>query len=759
MSQYTVTPTGKQQVSGVGWVEQGGTVAGGILGDGSTGTYITSAPWGGGYGAVWVDCANQTIPANEAATGAYCTIRPVNTDTISLSVVPTVRTGSAPFAQFGVGPALVVGKVSGAPVTTGTFVAFSRFLTQAEVNALGLYVKSTGYASVPSGWSSNVYEASLTIVTTSLVQAPAISALGTVANTSRPLIQWTHTDRTQATVSQKASSGTTRTITTSAAHGFAVGQSVSVSIGDTNYDTGSGVIASVTSTTFTYAGASSYTQSTTSASGTTWVGEDKAQTAARVVVFSSAQYGAANFDPDGYLTAGTYTWTTLINGADQAVTPDVDLANGTYRVYVRTASKTAGGITTTSPWSYVSMVLATVPSPAPTVTPVWDSTDCRVVLTVQGHANLLTSDDSTLEAATAAGWTVNANCSRTASTTLAKSGTYSLRLSSTASGNMSAYATGVAVTVGKSYSWSAYVRAGASARSSRVDVQWLDAANSVLSTTTGTAVTSATGSWTLIQGTGTAPTNAVTARLLVNVLSTGGASELHYFDELGVFPTSSLPSWTAGTGGSTYSVTVYRSLDQVTWTAVRVLPTDTAAASGGFLVGQDQYLACYDYEAPRGDSVYYQAQLVATLSGFSVASSLASAAVVTSIDGLSWLKAVNDPTLNYGFRALTFDGYGESRDSRAEVFAPAAGGSFVVNHPGGGWDRSLRIITSSTVEKEAWAALVATSDTVLLQMADVGSDGVGRQVYGSVTDNAQASPIVSANGMWEVTASLTETAP
>lgn len=70
------------------------------------------------------------------------------------------------------------------------------------------------------------------------------------------------------TVTNKASSGTTRTLTTAVAHKFEVGQKIVVKIGDTSYDNNETNkfwnVASVPSaTTFTYTGTTSLTQSTT----------------------------------------------------------------------------------------------------------------------------------------------------------------------------------------------------------------------------------------------------------------------------------------------------------------------------------------------------------------------------------------------------------------------------------------------------------------------------------------------------------------
>lgn len=762
MSRYTLAADGFQQLWGVPWIETGGSVAGGILGDGSDSTYLASAAsteGAGAAGAAWVRMADRSIPANEAVYKVAWTAR-AQSDiaAVAVQVSPAIRTRLAPFEQVAVGSPVVFPPGNWRSLTSPA-AGLGRFLSQAEVNLLGLYVRRTVLltgGNLPVTAQAWLSEALITLYTTSLPQAPGIAALGTVTGTSRPLIQWTHTDRTEAAVSNKASSGTTRTLTTAAAHGFAVGQSFAVSIGDADYDTGAGVIASVpTSTTLTYTHTGAKTQSTTAASGTAWIGEDKAQSVAWVFVASSTQYTAPGFDPDIAWRFGDYVWRAAVVGYDQAITPDVDLPNGTYRVYVATASDPAG-IRSWSPWSYQSFVVSTTPAPAPDLAPVWDAANARTILTVQGHANLLSPAASTIEDGTAAAWTANANCTKTASATFAKSGVYSARLSSTAAGTMSARSDPAPVTALKTYSATLAFRAGASARSCTLGIQWLDAAGSVLSTSTGTASNDATGSWLVRTASGTAPAGAVAARLLATVASTGGAAELHYVDEGGLFPTATFPAWTPGTGGAAYSVSIERSIDGSDWAPLRVPRDATLADAGGVATDQDQLVVWSDYEAPRGALVDYRARVVATSGGYSLGSDPAQESALTTLDGLVWVKAVNQPDLNHGFRTLTAEGYGESHDTLAEVFRPG-GDTFVINHPGGGWDRTLRIITDSTAEKEAWVALTTTADTVLVQLSDTDSAGAGRQAYGSFTASPALAPI--APGMWEATATLVETAP
>lgn len=163
--------------------------------------------------------------------------------------------------------------------------------------------------------------------------------------------------------------------------------------------------------------------------------------------------------------------------------------------------------------------------------------------------NLLTANQASLETDTT-GWAAGANTTITRSTTLAQDGVASLRLSSTAAGNVSATTptgtSGIEVVAGEPLVAMASFRAGASARSCRVDLGWYSTAGVLLSTTTGATVTSATGSWTQATTTAVAPAAGYVAVIVV-VQSTAAGAELHYVDQIGVFPADAgTPAWSAG---------------------------------------------------------------------------------------------------------------------------------------------------------------------------------------------------------------------
>jgi hypothetical protein len=153
--------------------------------------------------------------------------------------------------------------------------------------------------------------------------------------------------------------------------------------------------------------------------------------------------------------------------------------------------------------------------------------------------SLLSGDASTFEAGIA-GWVAKTNCTIAQSSAQAHGGTKSLALTSTASGTMTAQhvtdspngTTGFAVNGGGSYVASGWFRSAVSARTCEMQVHWFDSAGSSISTTTGSTITSSTSAWTQAASAHTAPATAVYAIVQATVVSTGGASEVHYVDDV-----------------------------------------------------------------------------------------------------------------------------------------------------------------------------------------------------------------------------------
>lgn len=147
------------------------------------------------------------------------------------------------------------------------------------------------------------------------------------------------------------------------------------------------------------------------------------------------------------------------------------------------------------------------------------------------YGNLLTANQSSIETS-AAGWTNKTNVVVAQSAVQFSHGTKSLSMTSVAGGTMQAItATQVPVVAGKQYTVGAELRAATVARSCAVHIQWWTAAMVSLGTSTGLNASDNTTGWVQRTLTTTAPVTAAFADVIVQVLSTGGASEVHYVDK------------------------------------------------------------------------------------------------------------------------------------------------------------------------------------------------------------------------------------
>lgn len=154
--------------------------------------------------------------------------------------------------------------------------------------------------------------------------------------------------------------------------------------------------------------------------------------------------------------------------------------------------------------------------------------------------NMLTANQSTI-ATNTTGWAAGAN---TAIARVTAAGTYNtqttdtagLSLTSAAAGDVSATtptgASGEAVTVGETYTASALFKSAVSARSARMEIGWYTSGGALISTSTGSTITTSTSAWTRATLSAEAPATAAYAAVVLKVQSTGGASEVHYADDI-----------------------------------------------------------------------------------------------------------------------------------------------------------------------------------------------------------------------------------
>lgn len=202
--------------------------------------------------------------------------------------------------------------------------------------------------------------------------------------------------------------------------------------------------------------------------------------------------------------------------------------------------------------------------------------------------NFLTGTNSTFEVS-AGNWTGDGNTSTAQSNAQAHGGTNSLSLTSVGAGNMNAFSCtagniatqGFAVVPGQNVVVSGWVRTAVSARSVNTEVGWYTSGGALISTTHGSNVTDSTSAWTFVSATLTAPATAAFGRAGVQVLSAGGASEVHYIDDIQVIvlPTSYDSGGSLSFGAQAYlqvfaftgtdaTITIQDSADNVTFTNV-----------------------------------------------------------------------------------------------------------------------------------------------------------------------------------------------
>lgn len=137
-------------------------------------------------------------------------------------------------------------------------------------------------------------------------------------------------------------------------------------------------------------------------------------------------------------------------------------------------------------------------------------------------------------------WAAQTNCTIADSAAQAHSGSDSQAMTSSAAGTMQSshclYANaptgGLPVNPGDTVKASGWFRAAVSARTCQIVVVWFSAAGTDLSQTGVGTITDSTSAWTQSTGSVTAPAGAAVAVAVSQVQGTGGASEVHYDDDV-----------------------------------------------------------------------------------------------------------------------------------------------------------------------------------------------------------------------------------
>lgn len=146
-------------------------------------------------------------------------------------------------------------------------------------------------------------------------------------------------------------------------------------------------------------------------------------------------------------------------------------------------------------------------------------------------SNLLDANTAGIETS-AAGWTAGSNTTIAQSATQHQAGSNSLACTVTATGTSSAItATKYALVGGNQYTASAYVFPPAASKTATVGINWYDASNTFISTTTGSSTALTASAFTQCVVTGDAPRNASQATVTVTFTS-GTTSQIFYIDTI-----------------------------------------------------------------------------------------------------------------------------------------------------------------------------------------------------------------------------------
>lgn len=402
--------------------------------------------------------------------------------------------------------------------------------------------------------------------------------------------------------------------------------------------------------------------------------DSASQQAYRVMVYRQSDIAGAGGvtnaqgpNPPNPAPAPLYDSGTVFSGGPGVSIPSGPLPNGALVAYF-CFEDSAGSDSEWSQWASTTWTQsAPVPhNPVATVTP--QPAQAQVQVTTYAPDNLESLDDSDLEN-TIGTWAAVANCAVARTNAQAQHGSWSLSLTSTAAGNMSARTAGkYKVTAGARYVGMVSFRSAVSARSCQAQIQWYDATGAALSVSTGGAVADTTTGWTQATVTANAPAGAASADIFPLVQATGAGSEVHYVDEAGIFyAPAGTPVWVQG-GVYPTSYVVQRSLDGgATWTTCQ---GGAAIASNGGLV------TFIDIGAPREQPISYQVQSVA----LNVSSAWTAAGpTYLSSDGNDWLFSASSRALS---TKITYQGPNLSALSNEDlqVYYPEGRQDAVVFH-------------------------------------------------------------------------------
>jgi len=341
-------------------------------------------------------------------------------------------------------------------------------------------------------------------------------------------------------------------------------------------------------------------QTDTSFPTVTWTYADTdgdPQSAFQVKIFTAAQYNAATFDVD---TSSATVDSGEIISSDAGYTLGEDLANATtYRAYVK-VGKTVNDRYFFSAWGFIGFSLSLDAPGVPILSASFNETTRSVALTIQGTTNVLTANEASIES-TVGGWTSDSNTTLARTTGQFNDGAASLSLTANSSADMVVRLAGTStVLAGQSYCAIGSFKANSSTRTVAVGVRWINSSSATISESYGTGVTNSASAWTSASFVGSAPTGAVTARMLLKVTSPSN-NEIHFGDSFAFHP-GTTAAFTIG-GYTDLDFVVERTTD-TTYTTVRNSPVDAGVYQSATLT---------DYEATVGEVSSYRAKAKGTI--------------------------------------------------------------------------------------------------------------------------------------------------
>jgi hypothetical protein len=342
------------------------------------------------------------------------------------------------------------------------------------------------------------------------------------------------------------------------------------------------------------------TQTDTSFPTVTWTYADTdnaPQTAFRVKVFTAAQYNASGFLPE---TSTATVDSQEIISSDPGYTLGTDLANATtYRAYVKVA-KTVNDVYYFSDWAFSGFSLSLDAPGVPILSASFNGTTRSVSLTIQGTTNLLTANEASIESS-AGGWVSDSNTTVARTTGQFNDGAASLSFTANSAANMVVRLAGTYnVLAGQSYAAIGSFKANSTGRSVAVGIRWIDSSSATISESYGTNVTDSSSAWTSATVVATAPTNAVTARVLLKVTSPANG-EVHFVDSIAFHP-GTTAAFTIG-GYSSLTFVVERTSDG-SYVGIRNSPVTA---------GVYQSASLTDYESNVGGVSTYRVKARGTI--------------------------------------------------------------------------------------------------------------------------------------------------